>query len=409
MERARRLARGTGLLVGIVGVTTALTGQDRTGRGAFTEVEVNEKGYPGMIYRVFVPLGVAKHGRYPLVFALHGDAQPAESLVQLLAQVSTIERPVFVVAPQYQRKTSIGMQLFQGAGAVFSKILGRMLRDHPIDPGRVVLQGHAMGSNYATKWLDHLRVAEPKRRLPFRGVWLHSTVVPPRRLERDLDFLLFVGARQPGIEDVRVAYRRMFTLGFEARYLELPDRVDAFGPECRRRMREHLAEWHDHCRALPAKFAEIFPAVRHSCMRGEFGVALTTLAAVTSGSDAKKKSKARAARGKIVGYLRGLASAAARSRKPDLLLFTRLEIVASSLGAHPKHADTIRKTLIRIRPKLESELRARDAFGAARTLSQDNWQASSAAMGELAEGSLSTTVYGRRARTHLRAIDSRRP
>ena len=117
------------VLAGLAATAFPQKGRVASGRGTFQKVLVTDPGFEDMYYTVFVPKGTKPRRRYPLVVALHGNGQKSDGHARNMAKVSTEERPVFVVAPQYQRYRPNGYEfnnpVYPKVGTQLRKILMR--------------------------------------------------------------------------------------------------------------------------------------------------------------------------------------------------------------------------------------------------------------------------------------------
>jgi predicted esterase len=404
----------TRILLTILLVAGALSPQKSVGQGEFKEIPVAEQGYEGMSYHVFTPKGARPGMLYPLVFALHGNGQKAKGHIRNIAKVSTADLPVFVVAPQYQKESKFNAPVYRSAGKIFDRILQTLLDEEPIDNSRVVLQGFSMGSNYSTAWINALTGRKDANKpFPFRAAWLNGTAVPPKEPAPKIPYLLFVGQKETAVlgrinvvENVRTAYRRMFTDGLETRYIEIPNMGHGVNRECHRIMREHLVAMPDHTGAVPAKLARMFPNVQELCLRGRFDEALAKLDKVLEVGNTNQKSKARALRGKIIKHVKKFASTVGKRKQPTVADYRELARITESLSKHT----TLRRTLMPALKKLEKnkvlalELTAWREFTAGQESAKKDWTQSVATIKSIADGPHKDTWYGLRACAHMQAL-----
>ena len=78
----------------------------------------------------------------------------ADLLARSIAQISTDELPVFVIAPQYQKGQKFNNPTYDNPFEQFLKILHTVREKHPIDPLRMALEGFSMGGNFTCAWAD---------------------------------------------------------------------------------------------------------------------------------------------------------------------------------------------------------------------------------------------------------------
>jgi predicted esterase len=395
-------------------VTAALPSQKGLGQGDLKTIPVKETGYEGMVYHLFTPKGVRPGKLYPLVYALHGNGQNAETHARSIAKISTAELPVFVVAPQYQKEKKFNAPVYPGAGEIFAMILRTTLKDCPIDKGRVILEGFSMGSNYSTAWINALaNRTKQDNPFPFRAAWLNSTAVPPRSPAPRIPYLLFVGEKETAVlgrinvlESVRTAYKSMFIADLDVRYIEIPGMGHAVNAECRRIMREHLAAMPDHTGAVPIKLARLFPIVQDLCASGRFDKALAELDGVVATGTIDRKSKARTLSSKISGYVKKFISATERKRHATIADYRELARLKATLADVKTFDQALKSALQRLARNRQflPEFTAWEEFTAGQKLAAKNWKQSVAAIKSIADGPHKDTCYGHRARAHMQAI-----
>lgn len=382
--------------------------------GSIAKHPVEEQGYEDMSYHVFTPAGLRRGQLCPVIFALHGNGQRAEQHIANIAKVSTGDHPVFVIAPQYQKEARFNAPVHPGAGAVFAGLLAKLLAEAPVDPGRVILQGFSMGSNYSTAWIDSLTDrSDPGVTFPFCAIWLNGTAVPPRHEVPSVPFLLFVGEKETAVlgrinvrESVRTAYLSMFRSGLDVRYLEIPGMGHTVNAECHRLMQEHLTTLPDHTDSFPEKLSATFPELRAHCSRGEFAAALEKIEAVLGGEDSTAKSRARTVRNTIVGHVRRMASAATRKKDPEWSDYRILRFMREQTKANSELQSVLRAAIEELEEgPLAEEISAMNVLDEATGLATTEPDKCLVAIRGLANGRLADTFAGRRARAHLQASD----
>jgi poly(hydroxyalkanoate) depolymerase family esterase len=135
----------------------------------------------GLRYRLFVPMGVQRSERLPLLVMLHGCGQSAQELAAStrMNQIAARER-FLVLYPEQDRLSNM-----QGCWNWFQTRTGKaqdeadailmavdqVVRTHPVDVRRVALAGLSAGAGMAAL----LATRQPQR---FRAVAMHSGIAP---------------------------------------------------------------------------------------------------------------------------------------------------------------------------------------------------------------------------------------
>jgi poly(hydroxyalkanoate) depolymerase family esterase len=135
----------------------------------------------GLRYQLFVPAGVQRGERLPLLVMLHGCGQEAEALAvsSRMNQIAARER-FLVIYPEQDRlsnmqgcwnwhQTRTG-QAQEESNAIL-KAIDQVAKTHPVDVRRIALAGLSAGAGMAAL----LATREPQR---FRAVAMHSGVAP---------------------------------------------------------------------------------------------------------------------------------------------------------------------------------------------------------------------------------------
>ena len=389
------------------------------GQGDFQKFDVTDPGYEGMYWTLFVPKGVQKNARYPLVFALHGNGAASDGHARSIAQVSTDELPVFVIAPQYQKGQKFNNPTYDNPEVEFLKILHTVQEKHPIDPARLVLEGFSMGGNFTCGWAFSAQSSDPEF-FPFRAAMLNSTATPPSGEAPKIPYLLTLGDKETNVmglvnivAQVRGTFQAMSKAKCDVRYFEVPAMGHAVDVNCIGAMRELLATlpggddtpWADP--KLPASFAP----VKKACDASRFAEGLKALDEIRkpdSTAAAPEKAKATELRAAIEARLKKTAAAWTKQAETvdDVLPYDALVAQAEALKDEPALADAFKAGIAKLEKSksIRAELDARKAYEAAR----DKWIEDEAAGKKLLEaagsGPLGKTSFGLRARQHLQAL-----
>jgi predicted esterase len=389
------------------------------GQGDFQKFDVTDPGYEGMYWTLFVPKGVQKNARYPLVFALHGNGAASDGHARSIAQVSTDELPVFVIAPQYQKGQKFNNPTYDNPEVEFLKILHTVQEKHPIDPARLVLEGFSMGGNFTCGWAFSAQSSDPEF-FPFRAAMLNSTATPPSGEAPKIPYLLTLGDKETNVmglvnivAQVRGTFQAMSKGKCDVRYFEVPGMGHAVDANCIGAMRELLATlpggddtpWADP--KLPASFAP----VKKACDASRFAEGLKELDEIRkpeSAAAAPEKTKATELRAAIEARLKKTAAAWTKQAETvdDVLPYDALVAQAEALKDEPALADAFKAGVAKLEKSksIRAELDARKAYEAAR----DKWIEDEVAGKKLLEavgsGPFGKTTFGLRARQHLQAL-----
>ena len=367
-------------------------------------VPVSHPDFKGMEYHLFVP-PVLPGKRYPLIFALHGNGHAALNMMNAVALCSSDDFPVFVVAPQYQKGSTFNNPCWSGVEEVFPQILKEVMEKYPIDPDRCYLAGFSMGCNYACG-LAYSHAFTP---FPFRAVFLYSTAVPPQRPEDapDVPYLLFVGDKELKVAGsvnvlkyVRMAFNRMFQMGIDARYHEIPGMEHSVGAPCLEITKAFLRErapWP----ALTGKWkSEDCAALVRALAEGRWKEARRRLQALEAHTECKAIRKAWTS----LAAKEEERLAAEAKLQPTLTGIECLEEIAALFpDAEPgKKAAAAAEKVRKLKP-MAAQVEARRLF-------QEAWDQEKAdpAAGKAAFEALASahpdTVFGQRAKARLQAL-----
>ncbi|MEZ5990618.1 MAG: hypothetical protein R3F30_16190 [Planctomycetota bacterium] len=329
----------------------------------------------GMYWYLFRPDGVSDKDRYPLVFCLHGNGQKSEGHLRNMAKLSTKERPVFLVVPQYQKGSTFNDPTYPDCPGAFEGILAQALAKAPIDRGRMVLEGFSMGCNFSMAWAYGYKGRHPDEAFPFRAVWLNSTAIPPPAEAPRVPWLLFVGEKERAVlgkidvvAGVRGATRAFVKAGHDVDYREIPGMGHAVNKDCHELMLAALAALPDWSGLCDGKWPESLQPAVELARAGEFAAFAKALAALQQDESLKSADKAKL-RGLPRAFETDLKKALhvdARKLAPAaaLLLDDDLARLSAELGpdhAGSKAAQALRDKLAKDR-HLAPEFAARDRF-----------------------------------------------
>lgn len=389
------------------------------GQGDFQKFDVTDPGYEGMYWTLFVPKGVQKNARYPLVLALHGNGAASEGHARSIAQVSTDELPVFVIAPQYQKGQKFNNPTYDNPEVAFLKMLHTVQEKHPIDPTRLVLEGFSMGGNFTCGWAFSAQASDPEF-FPFRAAMLNSTATPPSGEAPKIPYLMTLGDKETNVlglvnivAQVRGTFQTMSRAKSDVRYFEVPGMGHAVDVNCIGAMRELLATlpglddtpWADP--KLPARFAP----VKTACDASRFAEGLKALdefAKPDSEAPAPEKAKAVELRAAIEARLKKTAAAWAKQAEAvdDLLPYDALVAQAEALKDEPALAEAFKAGVAKLEKakSIRAELDARKAYQEARDKWVEDEEAGKKLLAAVGAGATGKTGWGLRARQHLQAL-----
>jgi len=395
------------------------------GQGEFVKVEFAEPDWEGAYYTVFVPKGVRPGAEYPLVVALHGNGSKSDGHCRNIAKVSTAAAPAFVVAPQYQKGYKFNDPRYPRSGDLFKTMLDAVLAKYPIDESRLVLQGFSLGGNYLASW-TYAWMAKAAASYPLDLIWCSSTATPPRdkgkygprQTAPKVPWLLMTGSKETAVKGVvnvvkqtRHAYRVLHARGHDARYIEIPNMGHSVNGVCLDHMRDSLAELTSFAgavkrtRKLP-EAAEPALALARSGRFAEALAALEALRATDSPLTTTEKGKVASQVKSIEKFLKSHASSESRRLMSAFTPtgYDNFLALAGALDEHKTLGRAFRSAVAKLgkHKVVKAQLKARAAFDAAGKL--EDAAASLAAMGELANGKLQLTLYGRRAAAHIQAM-----
>lgn len=424
MRAAHRLVAAAVLLLlpSAVAPTDALAKGSKGGgggQGDFQKFDVTDPGYEGMYWTLFVPKGVQKNARYPLVLALHGNGAASEGHARSIAQVSTDELPVFVIAPQYQKGQKFNNPTYDNPEVAFLKMLHTVQEKHPIDPTRLVLEGFSMGGNFTCGWAFSAQASDPEF-FPFRAAMLNSTATPPSGEAPKIPYLMTLGDKETNVlglvnivAQVRGTFQTMSRAKSDVRYFEVPGMGHAVDVNCIGAMRELLATlpglddtpWADP--KLPARFAP----VKKACDASRFAEGLKALdefAKPDSEAPAPEKAKAVELRAAIEARLKKTAAAWAKQAEAvdDLLPYDALVAQAEALKDEPALAEAFKAGVAKLEKakSIRAELDARKAYQEARDKWVEDEEAGKKLLAAVGAGATGKTGWGLRARQHLQAL-----
>lgn len=424
MRAAHRLVAAAVLLLvpSAVAPTDALAKGSKGGgggQGDFQKFDVTDPGYEGMYWTLFVPKGVQKNARYPLVLALHGNGAASEGHARSIAQVSTDELPVFVIAPQYQKGQKFNNPTYDNPEVAFLKMLHTVQEKHPIDPTRLVLEGFSMGGNFTCGWAFSAQASDPEF-FPFRAAMLNSTATPPSGEAPKIPYLMTLGDKETNVlglvnivAQVRGTFQTMSRAKSDVRYFEVPGMGHAVDVNCIGAMRELLATlpglddtpWADP--KLPARFAP----VKKACDASRFAEglkALDELAKPDSEAPAPEKAKAVELRAAIEARLKKTAAAWTKQAEAvdDLLPYDALVAQAEALKDEPALAEAFKAGVAKLEKakSIRAELDARKAYQEARDKWVEDEEAGKKLLAAVGAGATGKTGWGLRARQHLQAL-----
>ncbi len=424
--RAMRAPRRLVIVVALLGPALAPTvgwakGSKGGGgrQGDFQKFDFGEPGYEGMYWTLFVPKGVQKNARYPLVFALHGNGAASDGHARSIAQVSTDELPVFVIAPQYQKGQKFNNPTYDNPEVAFLKILRGVQEKHPIDPARLVLEGFSMGGNFTCGWAFSAQSGDPEF-FPFRAAMLNSTATPPSGEAPKIPYLMTLGEKETNVmglvnivAQVRGTFQTMSRSKHDVRYFEVPGMGHSVDANCIGAMRELLATLPggDDTPWADPKLTPRFAPAKKACDASRFAEGLKALDEIrTPESDATAPEKTRATelRAALEARLKKTAIAWTKQVEvtDDLLPYDALALQADALKDEPALAVAFQAGITKLEKSksVRAALDARKAYEDAR----DKWAEDDVAGKKLLEavgqGPHAKTAYGLRARQHLQAL-----
>ena len=385
------------------------------GQGTTERTEFTAEDWQGAYYTLFIPKGISKKQRYPLVIALHGNGSNPDAHLRNLSKVSSKDLPCFVAAPKYQQGGKFNDPRYPRPHEMFKTMMDEIVERHPIDRGRIVVQGFSMGGNYTCSWAYEWATKHPES-MPFAALWMSSTAIAPRGSEKapDVAYLLMTGSKETNVKGLvnvvkitRDAYRELDRRDRDVRYVEIEGMGHSVNATCLQHMREHLA-------SLPS-FASASKPVRGApdaikpalvlIERGRFKEGLDALAALAGDDSTLEPSLRTKVRMQIA------ASEKAMAKLPSIVLkqlddnfnqqaYRWLAREAKALADHATLADPFRRAMSKMKKSHTAELAAYSAFDAARKLTGDE---RAAAMRALVEGKLKKTAYARRGAQDMQA------
>jgi hypothetical protein len=221
--------------------------RDVGGRGeVVTETVPGYAPAAGMTYHIFIPEGVEKRKKYPLIFALHGNGCVAKGHLNNLKRCSTGEFPIFVAAPQYQAipgKTNGPMFRRRREGYIW--ILNRLEKRYPIREDGVYFEGFSMGGSFGSMWCYGMYKDNPEE-FPFRAMIYNSGCYTPIEDEYAprVPHLYFAGTEGETEKAInrqsREAFNSLFRLKREVRFHEIQGMGHKINAEVRKIIRDFI-------------------------------------------------------------------------------------------------------------------------------------------------------------------------
>ncbi len=369
--------------------------------GKYSKFPVEVEGATGMNAYLFSPEGVQPGRRYPLLYVFHGNGDGAEGRHRNLSNVSSKDYPVFVIACQYQKEAKMGSEGWgpEVTRNAFRWLLDKTLKEQPVDPDQVYLQGFSMGAGVIGQWAYRWFKDEPES-MPFRGLFFNGGMASAHRKEvyPDVPYVCMVGEKETAVlgsinvvQGVREFANELLRFGLRCEYHEIPGMEHSVNERCHKVIRDSmiaLAGPNDP--PTPAEPGELASVVR-KLKAGRWKDAMDELKPLEAKETEEKLRKRAIELRKAVEKwapvelkrLEGrLAEGLAKKKPFDVESWARMRAVADAFpdGAKP-WADKLRG----LEKKQGDEIARRAKFLEARALETGDRTAAKAAYEELAK------------------------
>ncbi|MGH9363665.1 MAG: alpha/beta hydrolase family esterase [Thermoanaerobaculia bacterium] len=190
-------------------------------------------------YYLYVPTGVARDRKLPLVVTLHGSGRNGESLISKWKGVAETEK-IVLVGPDSTDQRAWTSPI---DGPLFLRdLVDRVASQYPIDDRRVFVFGHSGGAVFALQ----MGALESEY---FAAVAVHAGSLQPVSVlsyaARKIPFLIFIGTRDAffPLDVVRETRDALTSRGFPVEYVEMPG---------------HTHDYYGSAREINAKTWEFF-------------------------------------------------------------------------------------------------------------------------------------------------------
>ncbi|NUN47406.1 MAG: hypothetical protein HUU15_01085 [Candidatus Brocadiae bacterium] len=367
-------------------------------QGKTVTIPVTAEGADGMSAWLLIPDGVVPGRKYPLLFVLHGNGDNGQNRHKNMSRVSTREFPVFVLGVQYQQGTKFNDPRWpdEVCWRAFDGLIATSLREHPVDPAQLYLQGFSMGGGYTGMYSMALWKRDPAK-FPFRALFFNSGMAftPNPKVYPAVPHIGIYGSEETAVKGVVNVVKDMEVWGNALLRYGIPvemHRIEGMGhqvnPRCHVIIRETMMVL---CgpKDLPAPFEEGDLGAACSALRvGRWKEGMEALAVPAGGADAKLKAKAADLKKKAESWasteMKRLDAAVAdslRRKAFDAEAWTRLRTLAD---VFPDPAKSLAKKLEDHAAKGADEIARRGEFLAARALEATDAKAAKAEYERLA-------------------------
>lgn len=376
--------------------------------GKFSKFAVDIPGAEGMNAFWFQPDGIIPGKRYPLLFVLHGNGDGAEGRHRNLSNVSSKEHPVFVVAIQYQKEAKMGSE---GWGREVTRkswdwLLEKSMKELPVDPDQVYLQGFSMGAGFVGSWAYSLWKDSPET-LPFRALFFNGGMSSTGRKEvyPPVPYICMVGEKETAVlgsinvvEGVRDFCNELSAFGLQVEYHEIPGMEHSINQRCHKIIRDTILALHGpRDPQLPHETGELAKPIR-LLKTGKWTEGLDALKPLEAketeeklrkkAADVRKRCETWAA-AELKRLEGAIAEALVKRKWFDVEAYARMRAVAA---AFPDQAKSYPEKFKNLEKKQADEIKRRVDFLAARAREQEDFAAAKALYQELAKAKDSRTA-----------------
>jgi acetyl esterase/lipase len=367
------------------------------GTGKVSEFPVTSEGADGMTAYLYLPDNPPRDRRVPLLFVLHGNGDSGKGRHANLTAVSSKDDPIIVVGIQYQKEATFNAALWDGAVTLraFDWLLEKTLKEQPVDPDHVYLQGFSMGCGYAGSWAYKRWKDDPKT-FPFRALFFNGSPAGARSKDDypPVPFIAMVGEKETAVlgtinvvKSVKTWANQLARAPRQVEYHEIPGMEHAVNGQCHQIIRDTILRLRGP-RDLPAWFdGEAARTLRLGRLAEGFQGLVE--AAKSKELDSKARKAASDARKRLEEWsatemkrLESLVAEALVKRKSfEVEEFLRLRELATAFpDAGRKFSSGIAST----EKKQAEELKRRDAYLAARAKEAEDVDVAKTALEALA-------------------------